>query len=112
MKNGQKYLRPDSRGDRYQLIDTGKHYCKTPRCRGVVNKKTEHSPFCTTCRWLKWKEKNPLRYSFGNLKRRAKQRGKKFMLTFEEYRDFAIKTNYARLKGKTSMSLSIDPAGQ
>jgi hypothetical protein len=101
------YLRPDSRGNG-RMVETGKHHCRTPRCHGVVNMKKEHSPFCTRCRWKTWKAKNPIRYSFGNLKRRAKQRGKVFLLTFEEYRAFAIKTDYARLKGKTSLSLSID----
>jgi len=108
MKNGAPYLRPDSRGDRFPMVDTGKHHCLTPRCRGVVNKKTEKSPYCYHCRFVRWRDKNPLRYSFGNLRRRAKERGKDFNLTFQEYRDFAVKTNYAKLKGKSSLSLSVD----
>jgi len=36
------------------------------------------------------------------------QRGKDFQLSREEYIEFAIKTDYARMKGKTTLSLSID----
>lgn len=108
MKNGQRYWRKDHRGDKYPMVDTGLNHCLTPLCRGKVNKKKEHSPYCTRCRRRHWKEKNPLKYSFGNLRRRARQRGKEFLLTFEEYREFAVKTDYARMKGKTSLSLSID----
>lgn len=109
MKSKHK-SRPYIRRDRIngQMFDTGKHHCATKFCRGIVDKKKEHSPFCSRCRRKIWKEKNPLRYYFGNLRRRAKQRGKSFTLTFEQYREFAIKTDYARMRGKTSLSLSID----
>jgi hypothetical protein len=42
------------------------------------------------------------------LKQRAHERGKDFTLTREQYIEFAVKTNYAKMKGKTSMSLTID----
>ena len=106
--NGKKYWRPDSRGDRYPMVETNLHHCLTPRCRRTVNKKKENSPFCWKCRWHTKKEKNPLMYSFGNLRRRAKQRGKEFALTFEQYRSFCLNTDYHKLKGKSSLSLSID----
>jgi len=108
VKKGQPYYRPDDRGDKYPPVLTDKHHCLTPRCRGVVHKKREHSPYCTGCRRDMWRSKNPLKYAFGNLRRRAKQRRKAFSLTFEEYKSFAERTDYARLKGKTSLSLSID----
>ena len=81
--------------------------CATKKCRGYVTK-SAHSPYCSKCRNRKWREKHPLHYSYKNLRTRAKQRGKDFTLTREEYIAFAIKTDYARLKGKTSLSLSID----
>ena len=101
------FMRPDSRGNG-KMVATNKHHCETPRCRGVVNRKTEKSPYCTRCRRRKWKSANPLRYAFGNLRRRAKQRGKSFTLAFEEYKEFAERTDYHKLKGKSSLSLSID----
>lgn len=108
MRNGAKKYRQDFRGAKYPMVDTGLHYCLTPHCHGTVNKKKAHSPFCIKCKQARWKEKNPLKYSFGNLRRRAKQRGHEFSLTFEQYVEFSVKTGYARLKGKTSLSLSID----
>lgn len=106
MKNGAPYERIDAITGR--VIKTSMHHCLTPRCRGLVNKKKHKTNKCSRCKWKRFKENNPLKYSFGNLRRRAKQRKKEFALTFEQYRDFAIKTDYARLKGKTSLSLSID----
>lgn len=108
MKHKRKnriFFRLHTRG---KLMATHKHHCETPRCRGIVNRKSEHSPYCTDCRRANWKASNPLRYAFGNLRRRAKQRGKDFSLTFEQYREFAIKTDYDKMRGKTSLSLSID----
>jgi hypothetical protein len=55
-----------------------------------------------------FKERFPLKYSFQKLRARARERGHEFSLTYEQYEAFAIKTDYARLKGKTSLSLSID----
>jgi len=86
------------------MVDTGKHHCLTRNCQGIVNKKHEHSPYCSKCRTKNWRNKFPLHYSFNNLKKRARQRGKDFSLTREEYIEFAIKTDYSRLKGKSSLS--------
>ncbi|MEI6730926.1 MAG: hypothetical protein WCL30_06665 [Pseudomonadota bacterium] len=108
MKNGAKYLRPDALGKQYGMVETNRNYCLTDFCRRTVSKATEKSPYCYHCRFLKFKNKNPLRYSFGNLRRRAAQRGKDFSLTFEQYRSFCLNTDYHKLKGKTSLSLSID----
>ena len=82
--------------------------CKTPFCRSEADPKRCHSPYCSRCRTRRFKDAHPLRYSFGKLRNRAKERGKEFSLTFGEYESFAIKTDYARMKGKTSLSLSID----
>ena len=107
MKNGARYMRPDSRDPR-KLVETRFNYCLTPFCHRIIDRKKNRSPYCPHCKFVKWKAQNPLRYSFGNLRRRAKRRGKDFSLTFEQYREFAVKTDYARLKGKSSLSLSID----
>lgn len=81
--------------------------CRTRNCRGLVTKSGK-SPYCSKCRSRRWAERHPLHYSFKNLKVRAKQRGKVFTLTRDEYLKFAKETDYGRLKGKTSLSLSID----
>lgn len=106
-RKDRKYFRPDIR-DPKKLVATDSFHCETPRCRGVVHRGREHSPYCSRCRRNKWKAKNPLRYYFKKLRDRAKERGKEFSLTFDQYREFAIRTDYARMKGKTSLSLSID----
>lgn len=106
-KPDRKYLRPDARGNG-KMVETELHHCRSRNCRGLVNQKKEHSPFCSRCRRNRWKLKFPLHYSFSNLRKRARQRGKDFSLTREQYVEFAIKTDYARLKGKSSLSLSIN----
>lgn len=106
-KPDRKYLRPDARGNG-KMVETELHHCRSRNCRGLVHQKKEHSPFCSRCRRNRWKIKFPLHYSFSNFRKRARQRGKDFSLTREQYVAFAIKTDYARLRGKTSLSLSID----
>jgi hypothetical protein len=80
--------------------------CRTKFCRGRTTE-TGRSPYCHGCRHEHFKERSPLRYSFGNLRRRAKQRGHFFDLTFEQYEHFSLTTGYAALKGKDAKSLSI-----
>lgn len=81
--------------------------CAWHGCRNLVNPKN-HQNKCPRCqsRWLK--KHHPLKYYFGKLRRRAKERGKDFSLTFEQYRTFCLNTDYHKLKGKSSISLSID----
>ncbi len=107
MRNGAIYFRPDTRDPR-KLVETDKNYCLADFCRGVVNRKAEHSPYCSRCRSRRWKDKFPLHYSYKQLRNDAKRRQKEFSLTRDEYISFAIKTDYAKRKGKTSLSLSID----
>lgn len=108
MNDGAPYFRKDHRGDKYPMVETKLHHCLTSRCRRTVDKKKEKSPYCWRCRFKIRMTNNPLRYWFGSLRRTARRRGKEFSLTFERYKEFAIKTDYARLKGRSSLSLSID----
>lgn len=81
--------------------------CATKFCLGHTTK-SGRSRYCSKCRSIRWRDKFPLHYSFKNLRVRAKQRGKEFTLTRDEYVCFAVKTDYAKMKGKTSLSLSLD----
>lgn len=81
--------------------------CTSQRCRKYVTEAAK-SPYCSMHRSRRFKSKFPLKYSFNHLKQRAKDRGKVFLLTFAEYEAFCLKTDYHKLKGKTSLSLSID----
>lgn len=56
----------------------------------------------------KWAKNNPMRYTFNNLKQNAKRRGKEFSLTFDQFKEFAIETDYMLGKGRTRTSLHID----
>jgi len=82
--------------------------CKNKRCRGFVATKACKTPFCARCKWKAYVEKNPLKATFKNLRTHARERGKDFSLTFDQFRRFAEKTDYMRRKGKTSLSLQID----
>ena len=76
-------------------------------CRARVNPR-HHRNKCAKHHYHQWRDGHPLKCSFAHLRARAKERGKDFSLTFLQYQEFAIKTDYARMKGKTSLSLSID----
>lgn len=84
-----------------------KEKCETKQCR---KKKAKTGNFCYTCIREKYKSKpeNLLRYCYGNLKRNAKRREKEFTITFEEFKEFAIKTNYIVGRGKRKDSFHID----
>ena len=88
-------------------ITTEPHPCSTPRCRNIVPASCR-SKICSRCKNRLWAKQNPMRYSYGNLRRRAKERGHEFTLTFEQYCDFSKKTGYFEKKGKTAQSLSIN----
>lgn len=55
-----------------------------------------------------WRKANPLKYAFRALKDNAKQRGKVFELTFEQFKDFAVKTDYINKRGRTAQAYHID----
>lgn len=85
-----------------------RHQCQTQRCRGTVNKNTEKSPYCARCRDRRFKAAHPIKWHYNSLKKHARLRGKPFSLTLEEFTQFAQQTDYVRLVGKSSLSLSID----
>ncbi len=80
--------------------------CQTKFCRGYTTP-DGHSPYCGKCRYRRFRDKFPLKCAFNNLRKRARQRGKTFTLTFADYEKFAIESRYAAMKGKTKHSLTI-----
>lgn len=60
--------------------------------------------YCSKCQRLK----NPEKYAYQTLKDNAKRRGKEFTLTFEQFNEFAIKTNYIARKGRKKDCLHVD----
>lgn len=81
--------------------------CATPYCRGVRTPKG-HSPYCAKCRTRRFRDRWPLNNVYNNLRKRARQRGHAFVLSYADYERFAVETGYAALKGKEKHSLSID----
>jgi len=56
----------------------------------------------------KWRKKYPLKAAYQTLKYNAKRRGKEFDLTFEQFKEFAIKTKYEKKRGVYADSYHID----
>jgi hypothetical protein len=82
--------------------------CVNKRCRGFVASKHCHTNKCARCKIRAWNERHPLARAFHNLRSHAKERGKDFSLTFEQFRSFALNTDYMSRKGKSSISFQID----
>jgi len=60
----------------------------------------------------KWRENNPIRAAYLNLKNNAKRRGKEFLLTFEQFEKFAVNytISYGKKRNKDTWSIDrIDP---
>lgn len=81
--------------------------CKTRNCRKFTTT-AQKSPYCGKCRDRRWRAKHPISWCYNSLKKHAKLRGKVFTLTKKQFHAFAIRTDYHRLVGKSSLSLSID----
>jgi hypothetical protein len=80
--------------------------CATKNCRHRCAASGK-SPYCARCRYRRFAAKFPLKAAFNNLRKRAKQRGHEFTLTYPEYQDFCYRTGYDILKGKQAFSLTI-----
>jgi hypothetical protein len=78
--------------------------CHTPHCRNEAKR----GRFCSTCVSRKYRQKYPLKASFRAWRDNAKRRGKDFDITFDQFKDFAIKTDYYKKRGIRSHSLHLD----
>ena len=63
---------------------------------------------CSTCRCRKSRLADPVRYSYYNIKNRAKQRKKPFTITLEYFRKWCKKVNYIGMKGRGKGSYDCD----
>lgn len=78
--------------------------CDTQHCR----KPRYTKKYCHSCLKRQYKERHPERYAFTVLRNNAKRRGKVFELTFEQFMEFVVRTNYMAGKGRLKESLHID----
>ena len=79
--------------------------CSTKYCRKNAAPKGK---VCYSCSKKRYAEKHPMRYAFNTLRQNAKRRGKSFELTFEQFKEFAIATNYMAGRGIQKDSFHID----
>lgn len=81
-----------------------KSKCITSHCRGPK----QRGNYCYKCVRSKDKERDPVLYTLGILRRNARRRSVYFDLSIEYFRKFCEETKYIELKGKKGFSLSID----
>lgn len=77
---------------------------RTPYCRRCI--KLKHK--CPTCIKRSWRAKNVMRDTWHNLCSNARRRKIFCDLTFEQFKRFAVRTNYIAGKGRSKESYTID----
>lgn len=81
---------------------------RTDRCNTIGCKNKPSGKFCGTCRARQSRLRDPIRYSYNNLKHRADERGVFFDLTLEQFKKFCYETKYIQKKGRTIGSHNVD----
>jgi hypothetical protein len=81
--------------------------CRNPR-PGKKPSGISYGRYCHRCRMRRWREKQPMRAAFRNLRDHAIARGIEFALTFEEFRVFAEHSDYLNRTGNESGCLTVD----
>ena len=76
------------------------------RCHDKESEKGRKT--CSPCNYLQKKQSNPVRIAYTSLKCHAKERGKVFTLTLEQFKEFCVKSNYLNCKGIEKFSYHID----
>lgn len=79
--------------------------CSTPYCRG---KRAKGRTICHKCKARRYRENNPEKAAFQNLRTNAKRRGKEFSITFDQFKKFCVKTDYLKKRGRSSSGFHID----
>ena len=69
------------------------------KCRNCNNEALKGRTICQKCKYLREKEIDPVRLSFRRLRNHAKERGKEFDLSFDEFKKFCYETEYISRKG-------------
>ena len=83
-----------------------KGICVKPRCgRRAARKKRG---LCHTCYSREWRAANPLKHSYNNLRNHARERGKFFDLSFDDFCAFAVRLDYLGKSGTAADAFHID----
>lgn len=64
--------------------------------------------YCWKCAKRRWREENPEKSTFANLRSNSKRRRVGFFLSFEEFVKFVVDTSYMRFKGTGKFDMTID----
>ena len=72
------------------------------------NESEKHKKTCCSCNYIHKKKSNPVRIAYTSLKCHAKERGKEFSLTLDQFKEFCVKSNYLNCKGIEKNSYHID----
>ena len=78
------------------------------KCTQCPNHHKYPRKLCPSCHQRDMRRRHPMYYAFDNLRCNSKRRGIPFSLTFEQFKKFAVATDYIQNKGTTKNSYSID----
>jgi len=79
--------------------------CATKNCRRKARAGRRR---CTTCTKRLWRERHPISYLYDNLRTHARERGKDFTLTLEQFSAFCADTGYHLTKGRHDSASTVD----
>lgn len=79
--------------------------CKIKGCQEI---RGIYRDVCSKHHMQQVRKANPMKCCYTNLKANAKRRGHAFLLTYQEFEEFCIATDYIAGKGRTRESYSID----
>lgn len=79
--------------------------CKTKYC---TNQARTDRLICGKCNSRKYRANNPYRAAYSALKHNARRRGKEFGLSFEEFKEFAVRVDLLQGAGITRDSYHVD----
>src|SRR6266849_5653562 len=83
-----------------------KGLCITSFC---LNKHRKHRCYCGKCQSRRFRESNPMRAIFINLRTNARRRKKAFSLTWDQFLSFIEREHHdQKPRGRTALSASID----
>lgn len=79
--------------------------CKNSGCN---NKAVKGRKECHGCIGRRWRNNNPIKAAYRDLRSNAKRRGKEFIITFEYFKNLCKDTGYIEGKGRFKSCLTID----
>lgn len=79
--------------------------CKHAHCRNAAAFDRSE---CWKHSKIRYRERNPIKSAFSKLRESARARGIEFSLTFSEFTEFAVATDYVTKTGNEARSVTVD----